>query len=286
MRPEITGDTAKGRSMRVVSRLLPRKLCFAMSQEAAMPKTTLAGTAIAAVTSVSLIALRASGSVNAAKKAPHPLRNASVKTAASGSTRKHATNVKAIVMNTTFTHQGLRMTRGPIARPGAVLPAREVEAPPAMSDLVKAPAPLLDQIDQQEEDEGGDEHDHRDRRSAVVVVLLELRDDEQRDDLAMVGLVARDENDGAVFAQRASKRHGEARDQRRCQLGQDNARHRLPAVRAQGGGGLLQLRLQFGEHRLERAHDKREADERQGDEDAGPVEGQLVAQQARPVDPR
>src|SRR6478609_1139584 len=127
MRPEMTGETAKGRSMSVIRRLLPRKLYLAMSHEAARPKTRLAGTAIAAVVSVSLIALSASGSVNAAKNAPKPLRSASVNTAASGSRRKQATKAKAIVMNATRTHHGLRITRGPTARAGAALAAREVE---------------------------------------------------------------------------------------------------------------------------------------------------------------
>src|SRR6478736_3689396 len=135
MRPEMTGETANRRSMSVVSRLLPRKSYLAMSHEAAMPNTRLAGTAIAAVTSVSLIALSASGSVNAAKKAPKPLRSASVKTAASGRTRKQATKANAIAMKATFTHHGLRMTRGPVARPDAVLAARDVEAAPAIVRL-------------------------------------------------------------------------------------------------------------------------------------------------------
>src|SRR3954465_15796941 len=126
----MTGDTANGRSMSVISRLLPRKLYLAMSHEAATPNTRLAGTAIAAVVSVSLIALTASGSVNAAKNAPKPLRNASVNTATSGSTRKQATKTNAIVMNSTRTHHGLRMTRGPTARPGAGLAAGEAEAAP------------------------------------------------------------------------------------------------------------------------------------------------------------
>src|SRR6187551_2756918 len=145
----MTGDTANGRSMSVVSRLLPRKLYLAMSHDAATPNTRLAGTAITAVVRVSLMALSASGSANAAKNAPHPLRSASVNTAASGRTRKQATKAKAIVMNATFTHHGLRMTRGPVARPAAVLAAREVEAAPAMSDLVETPAPLLEQVNEE-----------------------------------------------------------------------------------------------------------------------------------------
>ena len=50
--PEMTGDTAKGRSMSVISVFLPRKSNFAMAQDAARPKTRFAGTATAAVSSV------------------------------------------------------------------------------------------------------------------------------------------------------------------------------------------------------------------------------------------
>ena len=60
--PEITGDTENGRSIRVSSVLLPGKRYFAMSHDAAMPKTTLSGTEIAAVSSVSLMAAIVSGS--------------------------------------------------------------------------------------------------------------------------------------------------------------------------------------------------------------------------------
>ena len=49
--------------MSVVSTLLPLNSNLAMAQEAASPKTRLAGTAIAATSSVSLIAASASGSV-------------------------------------------------------------------------------------------------------------------------------------------------------------------------------------------------------------------------------
>jgi hypothetical protein len=45
----MTGETAKGRSMSVMSRLLPGKVNFAMHHAAATPKTRLAGTAMAAV---------------------------------------------------------------------------------------------------------------------------------------------------------------------------------------------------------------------------------------------
>ena len=67
MRPEITGETEKGRSISVFSMLLPTKSNLAMAQDAAKPKITLAGTAMAATSRVSLMAATASGSVMAAK---------------------------------------------------------------------------------------------------------------------------------------------------------------------------------------------------------------------------
>ena len=57
-----------------------------MAQEAAMPKTVLSGTEIAATSSVKRMAARASGSLIAASHACHPWRRASVSTAPSGST--------------------------------------------------------------------------------------------------------------------------------------------------------------------------------------------------------
>ena len=63
--PEMTGDTPKGRSMRVMRAFLPRKSNFAMAQAAATPKSRFRGTATAAVRSVSFNAARAMGSRSA-----------------------------------------------------------------------------------------------------------------------------------------------------------------------------------------------------------------------------
>ena len=65
--PEITGEMAKGRSIRVSRRLRPGKSNRAIAQEAARPKRRLAGTAIAAVRRVSRSAESASGSRMAAR---------------------------------------------------------------------------------------------------------------------------------------------------------------------------------------------------------------------------
>ena len=60
--PEITGDTANGRSISVISRFRPGKTNLEMHQAAATPNTRLIGTAIEAIRSVSRAALNASGS--------------------------------------------------------------------------------------------------------------------------------------------------------------------------------------------------------------------------------
>ena len=63
----MTGETENGRSISVIRSCLPRKSNLAIAQAAATPKTRFSGTAIAAASSVSRIAERASGSASAAK---------------------------------------------------------------------------------------------------------------------------------------------------------------------------------------------------------------------------
>ena len=95
-----TGETENGRSIKVISSDLPGNSNLAMAQEAASPNTTLNGTAIAATVSVRRIALQASGSRNASRKAPIPFEKAWVKTAKSGKTRNSARKVTAIPIST------------------------------------------------------------------------------------------------------------------------------------------------------------------------------------------
>ncbi len=65
--PEITGDTASGRSMSVISTLLPRNSNLAIAQAAASPNTVLIGTTTAAVSSVRRMAASVSGSAKLTK---------------------------------------------------------------------------------------------------------------------------------------------------------------------------------------------------------------------------
>ena len=60
--PAITGETASGRSMRVMRTLLPRNSNLAIAQAAASPNTVLIGTTTAAVSSVRRMAAAVSGS--------------------------------------------------------------------------------------------------------------------------------------------------------------------------------------------------------------------------------
>jgi hypothetical protein len=95
----MTGDTAKGRSMSVMSALLPRNWNLVMAHAAATPNTTFMGTAIAATSSVSFTAAQAMGSVMAATYAAAPLDSACVNTTISGRRRKAARKVSAIAIN-------------------------------------------------------------------------------------------------------------------------------------------------------------------------------------------
>ena len=61
----MTGETANGKSIKVIKILLPLNSNLAIAQAAATPKTRLSGTAIAAAIKVNLIAESASGSIKA-----------------------------------------------------------------------------------------------------------------------------------------------------------------------------------------------------------------------------
>ena len=82
--PATTGETENGRSINVIRKALPRKSNLAMAQAAAMPKTAFSGTAMAAVSRVSRIAERASGSCRVAAAKATPCFSASAKTAIRG----------------------------------------------------------------------------------------------------------------------------------------------------------------------------------------------------------
>src|SRR5205823_3449334 len=95
----MTGETENGRSINVISTLLPRKSNLAIAQAAATPKRRFAGTAITAATNVSRIAASASGSTIAATYTPNPLRSAEKKTNTNGTNRKTVRKKSAPVIS-------------------------------------------------------------------------------------------------------------------------------------------------------------------------------------------
>ena len=113
--PEITGETASGRSMSVIRKLFPLNSNLAIDQPAAKPKTVLMGTTTSAVIRVRRMAACVSGSRKVAKYAPRPLASAIAITVASGAKRSAARNTMDNVMNVQRTTAATA-----VSRPGRV----------------------------------------------------------------------------------------------------------------------------------------------------------------------
>ena len=111
----MTGDTANGRSIRVTSRLLPRNSKRAIAQAAAMPKSVLAGTTIAAVRSVSLIEAIVSGSEKLSNQAPSPFASACTSTAPSGASSRRPRKPNEMINNAARASFAPRVMRRPSA---------------------------------------------------------------------------------------------------------------------------------------------------------------------------
>src|SRR4051812_44157236 len=243
MRPETTGDTLKGKSMSVMSRLLPGKRYFEISHAAATPNTTLSGTAIAAVNKVSLMAAIESASLSFARYGPTPLANASMNTEAMGSTTNRPRNANARpISSARIGHASVTVTTLSGRWPGAGARPMLTSTAGASNSAMAAPArPALQQVDGHKQQERSDQHHHGQRGRARVVVLLELGDNEQRHDLRVQRLVARDEHDRPVLAHRAGEGQGEPGEQGRDQRGKDDLAEGLEPGRAQDRRRLLGL---------------------------------------------
>src|SRR6266480_1974220 len=229
-RPEITGETARGRSMSETRTLRPGNWNLASAHAAATPNARFSGTAMAAVTRVSVMASRAVGSPRLSRYTPSPLRNASVNTARSGANRNAPRKPSERAISPRLTHAG-----------SVTISARLP---------VAATAPPPEPVDHAQDRERGDEHDEGDRGGAGVVVLLQLGDDEQGRDLRLHRHVASDEYDGPVLAQRPREREAAARARGGQERGRDHATKRLPAARAEAGGGLFGLQSEVAQRRL------------------------------------
>src|SRR6185369_1770685 len=161
----------------------------------------LQGTTTAAVSRVSLMAARVSSVHSLARYSPTPFSNAWANTEARGSTTTPVRNSRPRPMRTYRTQAGSVMVRTRARRriSGATgtTPGTALAMPPALA------RPGLQRVHDQQRGERAHQHHHRQRGGLAVLVLLELGDDQERDDLGLERHVARDEDDRAVLAHRA-----------------------------------------------------------------------------------
>src|SRR5262245_15836029 len=240
--PEITGETANGRSMNVISRFLPANENFAMAQAAAMPKTRLSGTAIPAASKVSRMAASASGVTNSLPYAAHPFASASAKTEASGNTRNNPMNARAttVRLQRTSGDSVVAAVMGRGAMPGWAVPATVVIS---LSPRRLAATQPLKHVDSEQQRERRHQHYHRDRGGAGIVELLQLGHDEQGCDLGLHRHVAGDEHHRSVLAYRPRKGQRKACENCRPQHGEEHLPENLSSGGAQAGRRFLDVRV-------------------------------------------
>ncbi len=116
--------------------------------------------------------------------------------------------------------------------------------------------------------EGDEQQRHGNRCRVDRPVDLDLLLDVLRRDLGLARDVAADEDDRAVLTDGAREGQagpaGDGGSERR----QDDAAERRPARGAERGRRLLDLAIGLDEHRLDRADDEGQSDERQGHDQA------------------
>ena len=145
--------------------------------------------------------------------------------------------------------------------------------------LLDAPGLMdLDHIDRKQCDKGDDQHGQGDGRGDGVIDVIELLHDDVRNDLRMMlGTVARNVDDAAVFAEAPGKSQAEARQQSRPQFREDDAPENGELRRAEHAARFFIRRVELLQDRLDRADDKRDADEDHGDGQADLGIGDLDA---------
>src|SRR5690606_12177992 len=163
-------------SIRVTSTPLPRNSNLVTAQAAATPNTRFSGTEMAVASRVSFSAEMASGSRIASQKYSRPRLRPWVTTMYSGSSRITAKNAQATTIRAMAAGERLA-GRAAARRPrvaGLMTGASEWRLDAALQD-----------VDQQQQDERHHQHQHADAGGAGVVVLVQLGDDQQRQDLGL-----------------------------------------------------------------------------------------------------
>src|ERR1019366_5586292 len=120
MRPDTTGETAKGKSIRVIRRLLPTNSNLASTHAADTPNTRFSGTAMPAASSVKRMAASASGSLKLAKYVATPFWSAVANTTASGMNRNSPRKSAATPIRSQRTTADSVVARIPVSTRAAV----------------------------------------------------------------------------------------------------------------------------------------------------------------------
>ena len=218
MRPATTGETAKGRSMRVVRMFLPGNSNLAMAQAAATPKVRLSGTAMAAMSKVSRMAGRVSG----VREGIAGRRRSPFEGVGEDADEGHEEQQEEVAEG-----HGDEQPLDPAGLGGGLplgghgvpagLPASAagVVAVTLMA-LMRAgprlpPAHFCRRLMPRSRAKERTSIMAGHRGGAGVIVLLQLADDDEGDDFGLHGHVAGDEDDRTVFAQGAGEGQGHAR---------------------------------------------------------------------------
>src|SRR6185312_11995598 len=120
--------------------------------------------------------------------------------------------------------------------------------------------------DREEYDERDEQHHDRDRRRARLVAALDVQEDEHGGDLGVEGLIAADQHDRPDLSDRARKGEGNAGEDAREDVREDDADEHAQLARAERSSRLFRLAFELEQDWLHRADDERKGDEEQGDE--------------------
>src|SRR5437588_708198 len=129
------------------------------------------------------------------------------------------------------------------------------------STTLLPPGPRLQQVDGQQQDEGCHQHQARHHGCARVIELLELDDDEQRNDLGIAGHIAGNEDDGAVLPDPACKGEREPGHYRGNERRKHDAAQDIPTRGAEKRACLLGFAAKILQHRLHGSYDEWQANE-------------------------
>jgi hypothetical protein len=152
--------------------------------------------------------------------------------------------------------------------------------------MIMAGGPAANAADREQDAERERQEQQRERRRPLRIAAVEPLEDVDRRDLRLEREVAGDEDHRAELADRAREREGDAGEQGRQQVREDDAAEDAERARAERRSRLLHLAVELDQHRLHRAHDERQRHEQQRREhtDARERDPVVQRQQRQPRD--